>query len=196
MKFQFPREFCWDPESFDVVFIPWNPFAPISFPGVFFLLFFFSRNHPNTRNKPTPPPKKMDFNWSSFVGIFLGNKCTFSKRWHPWGKKTKKHRRGKSPLNQPQKIPCGKGTATFPSNLMEFTEFHVTPVSASPNPSLEWKENSKFQISNPIPKLELSTSLREKKKKKICIQEGIPGFLNPTNPSLENEFWIFFFFSP
>ncbi|XP_063259603.1 uncharacterized protein LOC134553621 [Prinia subflava] len=35
LKFQFPREFCWDPKSFDVVFIPLNLSAPLSFPDFF-----------------------------------------------------------------------------------------------------------------------------------------------------------------
>lgn len=154
LKFQFPRKFCWDPESSDIVFIPWNPSVTLPFPG------FFFRNHSNSGNKWTrfPPPqnqKKWILNGGILLGFFWGG---INELFPNVGIHEEITRRGKFPRTNPKKFHVGKERQLF--HKIQWNWRNSTLV-ASPSPSLEWKENSKFQNPNPIPTSELFTSLRK-----------------------------------
>lgn len=186
LKFQFPREFCWDPESFDIVFIPLNPSVPLPFLG----LFFFFRNHPNSGNEwtrfPPTPPKKYYFNWRNFVGIFfLGINELFPNVGIHEEKKTGEE---KSPEPTPKNSTRERnGNFSIKSNGIEGIPcwWHL-PVQA-------WNEKKTPNSKIPTQFPHLSSSHPYGKHPKIRIQLGIPGVLIQQIPVWKTRLLFFFF---
>lgn len=174
LEFQFPRELLELLGSKKVLtsFLEhWILSARLFFP-VFFSGIIQSCFPTPGINDPGFPPKKKEKRkkkvWDLIGGVslgffFFGNKWTFS-RWsnrdQTLASMRKKTRRGKTtlppPKTNPKKFHTGKERQLF-HKIKWKKQIHFIPLSTSPNPSLEWKENSKFQPdshpSEPFPSL-------------------------------------------